>query len=182
MNVDARLNDEERVRRGGFGGGGGRLQFAVYHTWHFTDRVQISPTLPVIDLLNGGAIGSGGQSRHELEAQAGYANNGIGVRLSADWQSGTRVLGGTPGTPNTLNFSSLATVNLRLFADLTQQLKVLKKNPWAAGMRVTFGISNLFDSRQRVRDANGNTPISYQPDYLDPLGRTVKLSIRKVFF
>ena len=168
--------------RGGFGGGGGRLQFAVYHTWHFTDRVQISPTLPVIDLLNGGAIGSGGQSRHELEAQAGYANNGIGVRLSADWQSGTRVLGGTPGTPNTLNFSSLATVNLRLFADLTQQLKVLKKNPWAAGMRVTFGISNLFDSRQRVRDANGNTPISYQPDYLDPLGRTVKLSIRKVFF
>ncbi len=168
--------------RGGFGGGGGRLQFAFYHTWHFTDRVQISPTLPVIDLLNGGAIGSGGQSRHELEAQAGYANNGIGVRLSADWQSGTRVLGGTSGTPNTLNFSSLGTVNLRVFADLTQQLKFLKKNPWAAGMRVTFGISNLFDSRQRVRDANGDTPISYQPDYLDPLGRTVKLSVRKVFF
>lgn len=168
--------------RGGFGGGGGRLQFAFYHTWHFTDRVQISPTLPVIDLLNGGAIGSGGQSRHELEAQAGYANNGIGVRLSADWQSGTRVLGGTPGTPNTLDFSSLGTVNLRVFADLTQQLKFLKKNPWAAGMRVTFGISNLFDSRQRVRDANGDTPISYQPDYLDPLGRTVKLSVRKVFF
>ena len=92
------------------------------------------------------------------------------------------MLGGTPGTPSTLDFSSLGTINLRLFADLTQQLKFLKKNPWAAGMRVTLAVNNVFDSRQRVRDADGNTPISYQPDYLDPLGRTVKLSIRKVFY
>lgn len=168
--------------RGQFGGGGGRLQFAFYHTWHFTDRVEISPTLPIIDLLNGGAIGSGGQSRHELEAQGGYSNNGIGVRLSADWQSGTHVLGGTPGNPNPLDFSSLGTINLRLFADLTQQLKFLKKNPWAAGMRVTLGVNNILDTRQRVRDANGQTPISYQPDYLDPMGRTIRLSVRKVFF
>jgi len=168
--------------RGAFGGGGGRLQFAFYHTWHFTDRVEISPTLPVIDLLNGGAIGSGGQSRHELEAQGGYSNNGIGVRLSADWQSGTHVLGGSPGNPNALDFSSLGTINLRLFADLTQQLKFLKKNPWAAGMRVTLGVNNILDTRQRVRDANGQTPISYQPDYLDPMGRTIRLSVRKMFF
>jgi uncharacterized membrane protein YgcG len=171
-----------RGGRGQFGGGGGRLQFAFYHTWHFTDRVEISPTLPVIDLLNGGAIGSGGQSRHELEAQAGYSNNGLGVRLSADWQSGTHVLGGTPGNPNPLDFSSLGTINLRFFADLTQQLKFLKKNPWAAGMRVTLAVNNVLDSRQRVRDANGDTPISYQPDYLDPMGRTIRLSVRKVFF
>jgi hypothetical protein len=171
-----------RGGRGAFGGGGGRLQFAFYHTWHFTDRVEISPTLPVIDLLNGGAIGSGGQSRHELEAQAGYSNNGLGVRLSADWQSGTHVLGGTPGNPNPLDFSSLGTINLRFFADLTQQLKFLKKNPWAAGMRVTLALNNVLDTRQRVRDANGDTPISYQPDYLDPMGRTIRLSIRKVFF
>jgi hypothetical protein len=168
--------------RGGRGGGGGRLQFAFYHTWHFTDRVEISPTLPVIDLLNGGTIGSGGQSRHELEAQAGYSNNGVGVRLSANWQSGTHVLGGLPGNPNPLDFSSLGTINLRVFADLTQQLKFLKKNPWAAGMRVTLGVNNILDTRQRVRDANGGTPISYQPDYLDPMGRTIRLSVRKVFF
>ena len=61
-----------RFGGGGPGGGGGRLNFALYHTWHFTDRVEIAPGVPVIDLLNGGAIGSGGQSRHELEAQAGY--------------------------------------------------------------------------------------------------------------
>jgi hypothetical protein len=30
-----------------------------------------------------------------------------------------------------------------------------------------------------VRDAKGMTPQAYQPDYLDPLGRTVKLTLRK---
>jgi iron complex outermembrane recepter protein len=167
---------------GGFGGGGGRLQMALYHTWHFTDRVDIAPGVPVIDLLNGGAIGSGGQSRHELEGQLGYNNNGLGVRFSANWKSGTQVLGGTPGNPNTLDFSALGTISMRLFADLSQQLEFIKKHPWARGMRVTVGFSNLLDSRQKVRDATGETPISYQPDYLDPLGRTVQVSIRKMFF
>ena len=49
-------------------------------------------------------------------------------------------------------------------------------------MRVTLGVDNIFDSRQRVRDATGMTPVSYQPDYLDPLGRTVRVSVRKLFF
>jgi hypothetical protein len=177
-------------RGGGFGGrggggaanAGGRLQMALYHTWIFTDRVTIAPGVPVIDLLNGGAIGSGGQSRHELEGQLGYNNNGLGVRFSADWKSGTQVQGGTPGTPNTLDFSSLGTINMRLFADLGQQLNFVKKHPWAMGMRVTVGFTNLLDSRQKVRDATGDTPISYQPDILDPLGRTVQVGIRKMFF
>jgi len=173
--------------RGGFGGGGagpagGRLQFALYHTWHFKDSVLIRDGLPIIDRLNGGATGAGGQPRHELQGQAGYSNNGFGVRMSANWQSGTQVQGGTAGNPETLNFSSLGTINLRLFADLSQQLKFIKDHKWARGMRITLGITNLLDSHQRVTDQTGLTPISYQPDYLDPLGRTVKLSIRKLFF
>jgi len=41
---------------------------------------------------------------------------------------------------------------------------------------------NLFNQRMRVRDADGVTPVSYQPDYLDPLGRSIKISFRKLFF
>ena len=177
---------------GGFGGGGpggrggpggGRLQFALYHTWHFTDRVLVQQGGPALDLLNGDAIGgSGGQPRHELEGQAGYSNNGIGVRLSTNWQSATRVNGGTPANPQTLRFSDLGTANLRLFADLGQRLELLKKYPWLRGTRVAFSIDNLFDSRQRVTDANGTVPVAYQPDYLNPLGRTVRISVRKLFF
>ena len=50
------------------------------------------------------------------------------------------------------------------------------------GTRVTLGIDNLFNARQRVTDQTGTVPLNYQPYLLDPLGRTVRLSIRKLFF
>lgn len=172
----------------GFGGGGrgnagGRLQFALYHTWHFTNRVLVQQGGPALDLLNGDAIGSsGGQPRHELEGQAGYNNNGLGVRFSANWQSATDVNGGTIGNPQALRFSGLGTVGVRLFGDLGQRLDLVKAHPWVRGMRVAVSVDNLFDTRQRVTDANGTTPVAYQPGYLNPLGRTVRLSVRKLFF
>jgi uncharacterized membrane protein YgcG len=175
-------------RGGGFGGqgggqGGGRVQFALYHTWHLTDRVLVAEGGPSLDLLRGDAIGgNGGQPRHEFELQSGYSNNGIGVRLSANYATGTRVDGGTASNPEPLRFGGLATANLRLFADLGQQLKLVRAHPWIRGTRVTFSIDNSTNNRQRVTDATGATPIGYQPDYLDPLGRTVRLSIRKLFF
>lgn len=172
-------------RGGGFGGGqgGGRLQFALYDTIQFTNRVQIGATGPTLDLLGGDTIGNGGgQPRHDVEAQAGYNNNGIGLRFSANWRSPTTVVGGTPANPDTLNFSSLATVNFRLFADLGQRIDLLKKYPWMRGMRVVVSVDNIFNERQRVTDATGATPISYQPAYLDPLGRAVRISIRKLMF
>ncbi len=165
------------------GGGGGRVQFAFYHTWHLAERVTVANGGPVLDLLNGDATGSsGGQPRHEFQGQAGYSNNGIGVRLSANYATGTQVNGGTPANPQPLRFSGLATADLRLFADLGQRLELIKAHPWLRGTRVTFSVNNLFNSRQRVTDATGVTPISYQPDYQDPIGRTVRLSIRKLFF
>lgn len=169
---------------GGRGGGGsGRIQVAVYHTWKLEDTVHIRDGLPALDLLNGDTLGSGGGvSRHQVQGQLGYFNNGLGAQLRLNWQSGTYVNGGTTGNDDPLNFSPLTTLNLRLFADLSSQLKFVAKHPWARGMRVSLYANNLLDSRQRVRDANGNTPISYQPDYLDPLGRTVMISIRKLFY
>ena len=80
--------------RGGFFGGGpqgGRVQFSLTHTLNLVEEVTIRPGLPELDYLRGDALGSsGGRPRHELEAQAGYFNNGLGARLSANWRSGTR--------------------------------------------------------------------------------------------
>jgi outer membrane receptor protein involved in Fe transport len=53
---------------------------------------------------------------------------------------------------------------------------------WARGLRVSVGVNNVFDQRLRVTDPTGVTPISFQPDLLDPLGRSVSISIRKQFF
>ncbi|WP_374944069.1 TonB-dependent receptor [Sphingomonas sp.] len=170
---------------GGGGQGGGRLQFAAYHTWHFTDRVTVADGGPVLDLLNGDAIGgSGGQSRHEVEVQAGYSNNGIGVRLSGNYRSATQVQGGSSAASSvgTLNFGSLATANLRVFADLGQRLDLIKAHPWPRGVRVVLGVDNVANTRQRVTDATGTVPVNFQPGYVDALGRTVRLSVRKLFF
>lgn len=166
----------------GPGGGSGRLSFSLYHTWHLTESITIAPGVPQLNLLDGDATGSsGGQPRHELEGRIGYMNNGIGARLGLDWESGTHVDGALGGSSR-LDFGSLATVNLRLFANLGQMPQLVKSVPFLRGARLSIGIDNIFNQRREVTDASGMTPLRYQPDYLDPLGRAVTISFRKLFF
>jgi len=172
---------------GGFGGGppgGGaaRVQLAIYQTIHLRERITLNDAGAVLDLLHGDAIGSnGGQPRDEIEVQAGITKNGFGARLTANWRSATTVNGGVAGA-STLHFSDLATANLRLFANLGAQRELVAAHPVLRGMRLTLACTNLFDSHMRVRDGSGATPVKYQADYLDPLGRSIQLSVRKVFF
>ena len=170
--------------RGGGRGGGqdGRLRLALYHTVFFADRFVVRPGGPVLDLLNGAASGnSGGQPRNEIEAQAGLSARGLGAQLSGTWSQGTTILGGAGASRGALSFSDIATLDARLFADLSQQRQLLAKAPWLANTRVTLSVSNLFDTRVKVRDAAGLTPVSYQPADLDPAGRVIRLSLRKLF-
>ena len=166
---------------GRFGGGrqGGRLQFSLTHTLNLVDEVNIRRGLPELDYLNGDALGStGGRPRHELEAQGGYFNNGLGARVSANWRSATDV---DSDTGDDLHFSPLATFDLRLFANLGERFDLVSKQPWLRGTSLRFEVSNIFDGKPRVRNAVGDVPSSYQPDLLDPLGRTVSISFRKLF-
>lgn len=182
----------QRFGGGGFGGRGGgggnpratRLQLSLYHTVHLRERVMIADNIPALDLLAGDVLGSsGGQPRHEVEAQAGITRYGLGARLSANWKSGAEVRGGTlGGASSDLDFSSLATVNLRLFADLGVRRELVQKHPILRGTRLTLSVNNLFDQQQTVRDATGVIPVTYQPDYLDPRGRVVQFNIRKLLF
>ncbi|HEX5237126.1 MAG TPA: TonB-dependent receptor, partial [Sphingomicrobium sp.] len=165
---------------GGFFGGGsrGRLQFSLTDTITFVDQLKIGPGLPTIDFLHGDAAGqSGGTPRHTVQAQAGYFNNGIGARIGANWRSGTTVnsLNG-----DNLHFSPLATFDLRLFANPGDIPEVEVKHPWLRGTQVRLELNNVFNSRPQVHDANG-TPLNFQPDLLDPLGRTIMISFRKLF-
>lgn len=171
---------------GGFGGGRqGRVQLSVFHTLRLKDTVLIRPGLAELDLLDGSAISSrGGQPRNEVEFNAGYNRNGIGVRLNGTWQEGTRVIVDPTGAPSAqdLAFGALFTANLRIFADLSQQRSLVRDAPFFRGSRLTLSVSNLFNQRLDVRDAAGNVPVGYQPALLDPLGRSVRLSFRKLFF
>ena len=59
---------------------------------------------------------------------------------------------------------------------------VVARHPWLRGSRVNLSATNLFDVRERVRDSPGATPIGYQPAYLDPAGRVIRLAVRKLFY
>ena len=179
---DGATERREGFRGGGrgFGGGNrGRLQFSLTDTITFVDKVTIGPGVPELDYLHGDAIGqAGGRPRHEVEARAGWSNNGLGARLGANWRSGTTVdsLSG-----DDLRFSSYGTFDLRLFANLGEQPQLALKHPWLRGSSVRLELDNLFDAKPKVRDAAGNVPLNYQPGLLDPLGRTVMISFRKSF-
>jgi hypothetical protein len=179
------------MRMGGGGRGGrgaamqpgqGRFNLSLYHTYRIQDEITIRDGLPVLDLLDGAAIGArGGQSRNEVQFQAGLFKSGMGGFLNANWKESTRISGGSSPTDD-LSFSDLTTVNLNLFTDLSSRQTWVAKYPWLKGARVSIGIDNIFDQKLDVRNGLGETPLSYQPDYLDPLGRTFRISLRKILF
>ena len=180
-----------RMQSGGGGGGSrgaaiqpgqGRFNVSLYHTYRLQDEITIRDGLPVLDLLDGAAVGArGGQSRNEAQFQMGVFKSGMGGFLNANWKESTRVSGGS-SPDDDLSFSDLTTVNLNLFADLSSRQTWVAKYPWLKGARVSVGVDNLFDQQLDVRNGLGETPLSYQPDYLDPLGRTFRISLRKILF
>jgi outer membrane receptor protein involved in Fe transport len=168
---------------GGPGGrpGGSRWNLAVYHTWRFSDTVTIAPGVPTLDQLGGDAIGAGGTPRHAIEAEGGLFKNGYGLRLKAEWEAPARVNGsGQPGSSD-LRFGSTFDVSLRIFADLGRNEALVARMPFLKGARLSLVADNLLDSRQRVTDGTGATPIAYQRAYRNPQGRVLGIDFRKMF-
>nr|WP_314446260.1 TonB-dependent receptor plug domain-containing protein [uncultured Sphingomonas sp.] len=165
-------------RFGGGGGRGGRMTLSATHTVTFTDELVIGPGLPVLDYLGGEVLNaSGGRSRHQVEVESGYYNNGLGLRLSGNWRSATRLT----STGEDLRFSPYATFNLRAFANLGERLDLVTKVPFLRGSSVRFEVNNIFNARPEVNGASSTIPFAYQPDRLEPIGRTVGLTFRKLF-
>ena len=157
----------------------GRLTFSLTDTITMVDRAIIDTDLPELDYLHGAPIGqTGGQPRHQIQAQAGWSNNGFGARAGANWRGATRV---DPLTGEPSSFSPVATFDLKLFANVGQYLPIVSRHPWLRGASVRFEVGNILNSLPRVHDSAGASPVGYEPSMLDPLGRTFMLSFRKQF-
>ncbi|WEK46548.1 MAG: TonB-dependent receptor [Candidatus Andeanibacterium colombiense] len=167
--------------RGGRGMGGSdngmRLNFSLYHTWILRQTVQLTADSTPIDLLHGGTLGGGATPQHKITADLGITDNGVGVQLQGDWQSATDVTGSSLASGD-LHFDSLATLDLRLFINLQNRFR---RKAWARGTRVSLSVDNLVGGYQHVTDANGLTPYAYQRDLANPMGRTLMLTVRRIF-
>lgn len=154
----------------------GRLNLSVFHTIRLRDQLLVREGLPLLDFLEGSVAGiAGGRARNLIEAQASIGFRGLGARLSGSVEGGSRT---RAASGETLTFSPVARFDLRLFADLG---RLMPRRRWTAGTRVSLQFGNLFDTRVRVRSAGGAVPNGLQPFYLEPLGRTVRFSLRRVF-
>jgi hypothetical protein len=165
---------------GRFGGGqqGGRLTFSLTHQINLVDEVRIAEGIPKLDYLHGEPVSSlGGRPRHEVQLETGYYNNGYGARLQGNWRSGTTV----DSSAGDLRFSPYFDLDLRLFANLSENFDLVAKHPFFRGASFRFDVDNIFNNRPKVRDQNGETPPSYQPDLLEPIGRTFGITFRKLF-
>jgi len=160
-----------------------RLQISVFHTWRLRDRLSLARGGPELDFLHGDVSAeNSARARHQLEIQAGISQGDLGARLTGQWQSRTRIDGSTiAGAEDRLTFAPRATFNLKLFAGVAADSRLAQRSPLLRGARLSLSIDNIFNARPRVRDATGATPLAYQPAYLDPLGRVVRISLRKIF-
>jgi hypothetical protein len=173
-------------RGGGFIGGGGsadgRGRFFVNfnYTYEIDNQVLVAPGGPLLDQLDGQAL-NGSLPRHQLNFNGGLFYAGFGTNVNARYASSSFTEGsGLPGSTD-LFFGDLFTVGFRVFADLNQRTGLIEDVPLLKNTRVTFGVNNLFDTRQEIVDAGGSVPLRFQPYLVDPTGRFFEIELRKLF-
>ena len=173
--------------RGGPGGGPppsdgrGRWNVSLSYSYEIYNTAQLVPGGPVLNQLGGDALTGTGVARQTVNLDAGGAYRGFGLRVAGAYASPTHISSsGQPGDLP-LDFGSLATVNMRLFMDLGRMPAVVKKFAFLKGSRLSLALNNVFDGQQKVVNSLGMTPLRYQAGYIDPVGRLIKLELRKQF-
>jgi hypothetical protein len=155
-------------------------QVALYHSWRFQDDVLLRNGLPRLNLLDGDIISDkGGTPRHELELQTTLSTRAWSAAINAAWQSPTKASAG-PLAEDHLTFSQGITFNLRLQINLAEQHWLMHMLPFLHGS-LNLSVDNLFGAHTSVHDSSGKTPLPYTESYLNPTGRTFRITLRKRF-
>ena len=141
-----------------------------------SDRLQLRPGTPELDLLRGDTVRGWGMPRVQGYFYGGINYRGHGMTLNGWYQASSRIRSAAPAAD--LRFSPIIKLNLRGYVSLGS---LMKHEPWAQKLRLDVDVTNLTGARPRVRDGNGHVPNRLQSDYLEPLGRTVTLTLRKLF-
>ncbi len=179
-------------RRGGRGGGMGgmmggdenpdtrpRYFLSLTHNFALENEVVVADGGPVLDQRDGFVLGGGGVPVYSARLEGGLFWQGYGVRASGNYVGPSELRGDGLVGSSDLFFGDLATFDLRLFADLGEVTGA--ESGVLDGLRVSLNVDNIFDTRREVVDANGITPLAYDPLRIDPTGRYIGIDIRKLF-
>lgn len=165
------------------GGEGARrsvLRVSLNHSLRLRNRTLIHEALPELDRLAGDG---GGLSRQSLGLSIDGRRGRWGVNLSARWQGGYRFRRafGRDG-PDDLRLSPFTAMNLKLTRQFERAVGGSGEGARrGVGLQVELDIANLFDARPKARLADGRHAPGYGRDDQDPVGRTVRLSLKRRF-
>lgn len=133
--------------------------------YKFSDRLQLRPGTPELDVLRGDTVTGGSVPRLSGFVYGGLTRHGTGVTFDG-WYSGTgRVRSRDPAAD--FRFGALLKLNVSAFMDLHE---VASHAKWTEKLQLRVDISNIADARQRVRDGNGDTPTASRPIISIPSG------------
>lgn len=158
----------------------GSMQVGLSHIWRLGDSLVIRDSLPGLDLLAGDG---GGLPRHQLTARLDGRYERWGVNAVVNWRGPARIRRdlGADG-PEDIRLSSLLTANLRISTTFDASGAVQEGDRRRYdGFRLELEIENLFDARPRARLGDGRLAPGYDRNALDPLGRTLRVSVSRRF-
>lgn len=120
-----------------------------------------------------------GQPRHTVTLQATVGKRGLGGSLNANWIGPARLRGTTPA--GDFHFKPSILYNLSMHVEPRHIVDALDGQGWARHLRISLDVQNLLNGYRRVTFSDGSTPPGYSQDEIDPLGRTIRVSVRKRF-
>ncbi len=144
--------------------------------YRLEDRLTLRNGGAVLDLLDGATLnGTGGRPRWDVDLNGNFSYGVFNLGLYGRLQGPTRIRNDIAASD--LRFSGRTWLVLYSFIQVD---KIVQK-PWAKGLNVNFTVENLLNDRINVTDRNGQTPNRFQPAYIDPLGRSIRVGVRKLF-
>ena len=152
------------------------LWLSATTNYRLEDQLTLRGTGPVLDLLDGATLsGTGGRPRWDVDMNGNFSYGVFNLGVYGRLQGPTRIRSDIAASD--LRFSGRTWLVLYSFVRME---KVVKK-PWAKGLNINVTVENLLNDRINVTDRNGQTPNRFQPAYLDPIGRSIRVGVRKLF-
>ena len=151
------------------------FSLSLNHTWRLESELLTRAGVPTIDQL-----AEAGQSRHYLSLQATAGKKGIGGDLRATWSSPAQVRS-RHSEGRDYRYRPPLMVNAGLFILPDKLWTGAEGIAWLENFKVSLEVENLLDTYRRVTLSDGGVPPGFSRHEVDPLGRTVELSVRKRF-
>ncbi|MEL6569562.1 MAG: hypothetical protein AAFQ22_14195, partial [Pseudomonadota bacterium] len=156
----------------------GASRLSLVHRWVIENEAKFVEGGPTFDLLGGDGFETLiPAAKHLVDFSYYRWNQGWGIYMGLQYRSASELR----TSAGTLDFSDTLRAVLSLSYELNYADDLLDALPILEETRLTFGVANALDSITQVQDLNGQTPLLFQEDLIDPVGLGWRVELRKRF-